>query len=290
MRVAVVSSMEYCNKISEDIALADALKKLGLITEIVAWDDKSIKWDGYDAAVLRSAWGYHKKYEQFLDWLTLLDSKGIPLLNDTEMVRWNIRKDQQLAVLKSLNLPVIPHIVTSANKVKIDEIYQTIGTKTLVVKPTVSASGNDTYIVNGKDRKNSILSGEITDKFGNRDIIIQPFIQKIENGEYALVFVGGQFSHAVMRFPGIFTDKKSPVYVPAENIPTPIMELAIKTAQAIKQHFGHTPAYARYDVVDGMIMEVELAEPDLMTRNIPEEEKQLALNKLAALIVQRTKR
>lgn len=290
MRVAVVSSIEYCNKISEDVALADALKRLSIKAEIVAWDDNSIKWDEYDTVVLRSAWGYHKRYKQFLEWLNFLDSAGVSLLNNTEMVRWNIRKDQQFATLKSLNLPLIPYLVMRADRIQIEDVYQRLGTKILVVKPTVSASGNNTYILNKKSLKNFILSDEIADKFGSSDVIIQPFVQKIETGEYALVFIDGHFSHAVIRFPGIFTEKKSPIYVRAGNIPVKIMDLANKTAQAIKLHFGYTPAYARYDFVEDMIMEVELAEPDLMTRNIPEVEKSMALDKLAASIAQRKKR
>lgn len=282
MNVAIVSSLEYRNKISEDIALAEALREAGLNCEIVAWDDSGVKWSRFDIAILRSAWGYHKKYCEFLSWMEMLDTKRIPLINNTNMVRWNIQKDRQLETLRLLKLPTIPYAV-SDNIKNLGSMAKQLGTTKLVIKPVVSASGNDTYMIDTLSIP-SEQSQNLQNIFKERKFIIQPFIDGIKNGEYALVYIGGTLSHAVIRFPGVFAEKKTALYIPNSEIPAEIVKLADLTSQRITQCFGTCPAYARYDIVENMIMEVELAEPDLMTRNISQELKATALKKLAVLI------
>lgn len=289
MYVAVVSCLNYCNKISEDMALVECLKNIGVSGEVVPWDDENIGWKKYDIAVLRSAWGYHKQYDKFLNWLSLLDKNGLPLINNTDIVRWNTNKEVQFATLSQLKVPVIPYVI-SDSWVNFERLYQILHTKKLVCKPIISASGDDTYVVNGTDQKNSIQSNKIKTVFKGRKFIVQPFVESVHNGEYALVFFNGEFSHAVLRFPGVFTDKKACYYMPKPDVPKSIMNMAVDTAEKIRGHFGENPVYARYDMVNDGIMEIELAEPDLMTRNIPIDQKQSALTKFADIILKRWQR
>lgn len=284
MKVAIVSSLEHCNKISEDIGLKSALQTYGIESDIVAWESKDAEWAVYGAAILRSAWGYHKKYNEFTHWLDRMDTCGVRLINPTNMVRWNIRKDLQLGTLQTLGIPVIPCCVTNSADINISALKEQFNMNRIVLKPTVSASGTDTYVLDDALDKNTIVPADIATIFKNRQIIAQPYLANIIDGEYALVYIGGQFSHAVIRFPGIFVQKQSPVYIEKQKVPTKILELAEICATKLKQHFGITPAYARYDIVDGTVMEVELAEPDLMTRNIPEESRLKALNNLAQIV------
>lgn len=284
MKVAIVSSLEHCNKISEDIGLKSALQKYGIESDIVAWESKDAEWMIYDVAILRSAWGYHKKYNEFTHWLDRMDTCGVRLINPTNMVRWNIRKDLQLGTLQKLGIPVIPYCITNSADINISALQKQFNMNRIVLKPTVSASGTDTYILDDSLGKNTIVPADISTIFKNGQIIAQPYLANIIDGEYALVYIGGQFSHAVIRFPGIFAQKQSPVYIEKLKVPAKIMELAEFCAKKLNRYFGITPAYARYDIVDGVVMEVELAEPDLMTRNIPEESRLKALNNLAQIV------
>ncbi len=284
MKVAIVSSLEHCNKISEDKGLKSALQKYDIESEIVAWNSKDVNWKMFDVAVLRSTWGYHKRYNEFMQWLYYLDSNNIKLINDTNIVRWNIHKNLQLDTLQTLGIPVIPYCITNSVDINVSVLKKRFNTNKIVLKPTVSASGTDTYILDDKLGKNAIAPADITIIFKNRQIIAQPYLENITDGEYALVYIGGQFSHAVIRFPGVFGPKQSPVYIENSKIPTKILGLAESCAKKLARHFGVTPAYARYDIVDGVVMEVELAEPDLMTRNIPEENRSKALNNLAQIV------
>ena len=284
MKVAIVSSLEHRNKISEDKGLKSALQKYGIESDIVAWESKDAKWTIYDAAILRSAWGYHKKYNEFTHWLDYLDTCGVRLINPTNMVRWNIRKDLQLDTLQTLGIPVIPYCITNSADISVSTLRKQFDTNKIVLKPTVSASGTDTYLLGDSLSKNAIVPADIATIFKNRKIIAQPYLENITDGEYALVYIGGQFSHAVIRFPGVFAQKQSPVYIENSKVPAKVLELAESCSKKLNQHFGSTPAYARYDIVGGVVMEIELAEPDLMTRNIPEENSLKALNNLAKVV------
>jgi glutathione synthase/RimK-type ligase-like ATP-grasp enzyme len=165
---------------------------------------------------------------------------------------------------------------------------QEFNTETLVIKPTVSASGNNTFLINSSGAKNSINEESITTKFTNQSVIVQPFIENIRNGEYAIVFINGNYSHAAIRFPGIFAGRKSPIYINKASISKSILSLATKCSNSMKDYFGEFPIYARYDIVDGYIMEVELAEPDLMTRTISNSaHKEIIINNLAKTIIKR---
>ena len=271
------------------MALVECLKNIGVSAEVVPWDDGNIGWKKYDIAVLRSAWGYHKQYDKFLNWLGLLDQRNIPLINNTDIVRWNTNKEVQFATLSQLKLPIIPYVISDSS-VNFEVLYHILNTKRLVCKPIVSASGDDTYIVNGTNQQNSIQSNKIKTVFKGQKFIVQPFVESVYGGEYALVFLNGEFSHAVLRFPGVFTDKKACCYIPKKDVPTNIMNMALNAAEKIRYHFGENPVYARYDMVNDGIMEIELAEPDLMTRHIPTDQKQLALTKFANIILKRWQR
>lgn len=289
MHVAIVSCLEYCNKVSEDVALGDALQKQNITNDVVAWDDACVNWNKYNVAILRSAWGYHKKYNKFLQWLNLLDEHDVPLVNDTNMVRWNTDKSIQFETLKKLKIPIIPYMICTPNT-SLEQAYQNFGTKRLVVKPIVSAGGDNTYAINVFGLESDTQQNFIRQTFKDSKFIVQPFIENISGGEYALVFIDGKFSHAVIRFPGVFTDKKQPIYIPKKQVPQKIYDIAVCAAESIKGYFSTSPVYARYDIVGEEIMEIELAEPDLMTRNIPKTKKQAALTKFAQIISKRYQR
>ena len=98
-------------------------------------------------------------------------------------------------------------------------------------------------------------------------IMIQPFIPEINNGEYSCIFIGGELTHTMLRFPNIFHEKRRSYLV--NDVPDNIIELA-KTVEKIKEFNGYL--YMRVDMVliggKAKIMEVELADPDFLTKYI----------------------
>lgn len=103
--------------------------------------------------------------------------------------------------------------------------------------------------------------------------MIQPYISEINNGEYACIFIDGELTHTMLRFPAVFHDKKRPFLI--DDVPKSILTLA-KKVESLAEFKGYL--YMRVDMVlvndEAKIMEVELAEPDLLTKYIENEEKQ----------------
>ena len=97
--------------------------------------------------------------------------------------------------------------------------------------------------------------------------MIQPYVNEINDGEYSCIFINGILTHTMKRFPSIFHDKKKPFLI--EEVPKEIIDLA-KKVERIEEYKDYL--YMRVDMVlvnnKAKIMEVELAEPDLLTKNI----------------------
>lgn len=149
--------------------------------------------------------------------------------------------------------------------------------KSYVFKPTISGSGENTYLVmnsNDKSVPNTIQKEDIVKIYNkmlddNSDckIMIQPFISEINNGEYSCIFIDGELTHTMLRFPNIFHEKRRPYLV--DDVPDSIIQLA-RVVERIKEFNNYL--YMRVDMVlvngKAKIMEVELADPDLLTKYI----------------------
>ena len=149
--------------------------------------------------------------------------------------------------------------------------------KSYVFKPTISGSGENTYLVtnsNDKSIPNTIQKEDIVKIYNkmlydNSDckIMIQPFILEISNGEYSCIFIDGKLTHTMLRFPNIFHEKRKPYLV--DNAPDSIIQLA-RVVERIKEFNNYL--YMRVDMVlvngKAKIMEVELTDPDLLTKYI----------------------
>ena len=110
------------------------------------------------------------------------------------------------------------------------------------------------------------------------DLMLQAYQEGIEEGEYSLVFVGGVYSHTVLKKPraGDFRCQGkfggSRVEVPREDVPVVAMETAVGVVRFLGERFFAVEGDAGvvYVRVDGIlqegrfvVMEVELIEPEL---------------------------
>lgn len=270
--IGIVSCDKWQNVLEEDKNLKQELLNLGLKANIISWqqplDEK------YDMLVLRSVWGYQNYYHEFKKWLLDLKKNNIPIANDVDIILSNIRKDIQFEILKNHHIDYIDTIFFNRNNLSNIPL---LDKKNYVIKPSISGSGENTYLVTNSDHEsisNTIKSEEIYDKYSeilenNQDckIMVQPFIKEINDGEYSCIFIEGELTHTMLRFPNIFHDKKKPYLV--KNVPKSIINLA-KKVEKIEEFKGYL--YMRVDMVlingQAKIMEVELAEPDLLTKYI----------------------
>lgn len=260
MKIGVISNNKFLNKITEDINIKNYLNSMNIDAEIISWEENNINYSTFDALILRSVWGYQHDYVKFKNWLCSLQKENIKFFNDIDIIKNNIRKDLQFKLLDKYS---IPHVKTIFQKGQMnlklfDEKY--------IVKPIISGSGENTYRLPNVEESNlnKIMSEE------DNGLMIQPYEESISDGEYSIIFIDGINTHNMIRFPGIFYKKEKPYQI--MEIPNNILELANKVKNIPEYR---NVLYMRVDIVDKnnpRIMEVELAEPDLLTRNIESDE------------------
>lgn len=250
---------------NEDDILLKFLKDKGLNIEKVIWNDQTIKWKDYNLAVLKSPWDYFDLIADFYNWLNLLKSKNIKLLNPFDIVKWNADK-HYLQDIEQAGLKVAQSIfVKKGEEINLYHYFEVFNAQQFIVKPCVSGGSKNTFKVNLANAK------EINDKLNvllaNEDFILQPFINEIEEvGEWSFLFFDGNFSHAVLK-KAKTGDFRVQHYLGGTIHPQkPPQHLVASALQYINQ-FAKGCLYARVDgtVVNNsfVLMELELIEPFL---------------------------
>lgn len=242
---------------------------------------REVQWDAMDAAegvvLVRHTWDYHKRPDEFRAWLRSLDDAGRAVHNSVDLILWNMEKGY-LAELSDAGVPTPATVfVESGSPIPSGEdLRARLGTGRVVVKPTISATSWQTRLLDLDDR--AALEEAVRAAARGSRAMIQAYIPKIVEGEWSLVYLGGERSHCVLKSPkpGEFRVQSDfgGSYVIAEP-PT----AALETAQACLSELPEVPTLARIDgvVVDSsfVIMEVELIEPDLFLRLQPEAARRL---------------
>jgi glutathione synthase/RimK-type ligase-like ATP-grasp enzyme len=226
------------------------------------WDDPSVDWDGFDLVVVRCTWDYPERRDAFVDW-----ARRVPrLANPAEVIAWNTDK-RYLAEMAADGLPVVPTAFVAPG-----EPLAAPPADELVVKPSVSAGARATarYLASERD---AIAAHVRRLHAEGRTAMVQPYLGAVdEAGETALLYLGGELSHAIRKGPLLERGKGEPDGLFAEEDirprdPSPA-ELALgeRALAAMTARFGAL-LYARVDLLpspDGpVIVEVELTEPSL---------------------------
>ena len=283
--VALVTFAEQPGLTTDDRRFADALVRHGVTAHAVAWDAE-VRWDGYAAIVLRSCWDYHRRLPAFLGWLDGLDAVGATVCNPVQVVRWNADK-RYLRALEQRGVAVVPtrwcELLDAAT---LAEVLVDSGWDAAVVKPSVSASAQDTWRTSRSTAEEDEARFHALTARGT--VLVQPFVAAItEVGEWSLVFIGGAYSHAVLKRPrsGDFRvqHEHGGYAVPAEPSATTILaaETALAAIGPSLGNEGSAPClYARVDgcIVDRtfVLMELELIEPALFLGEGPGAAERLA--------------
>ena len=138
-------------------------------------------------------------------------------------------------------------------------------TAALVVKPAVSSGSRGAGRFEAGD---PAAAAHLAELVADRDALVQPYIASVaEGGERSLIFLAGEFSHAVDKLPAAGDYRVQEMYGGRYSTHSPT---AAETAVA-ERALAAAPAaellYARVDLVDGpdgpLVMELELIEPEL---------------------------
>lgn len=269
--------------------LQEPLKARGIRVTTIPWDAPDTDWTAFDAVVIRSTWDYHLRWEAFSAWLDRLEAQHVTVLNPIPMLRWNMDK-VYLGTLGQHDIPTLPTLfVERGQHAQLVDILREQGWQRGVVKPTISAGGDNTWRF---DRDNAAaLQSQLDDQLTRQTVMIQKYADRITEGEWSFHFFNGIYSHTVNKVPAVgemFVHLHRGGHM-AEVTPTPAqIAQASNIVRTVQVMTGDIPLYARVDVVVNennvlQLMELELVEPYLY---LPYADA-LAVERLADAIAQR---
>lgn len=185
----------------------------------------------------------------------------------------------------------------------------------IVLKPVVSADGRDTFVFNrfGRDipiddekRPSFVLENShnaetvfqrLASNRSNRGILVQPYMEGVEAGEYSLTFIGRTCTHAVQK-PKLFRadgrDRRQ--FCALDDLPHSMLRFAEELVSALNLYFGSDAlARARVDLFDQcgtpVLCELECVEPNMNVAVVERHNKAMAheiVQTYARMIVRRT--
>lgn len=258
----LVSCAELPTGDGDDDAVVPALESLGFSVSWAPWDS-GFDFASADAVILRATWDYAARRAEFLSWC-----ESVPaLVNPATVVRWNTDKSY-LAELLGAGLAVVP---TTSVEPGDDARFPSAD---FVVKPSVGAgSRGAARFAAGADASShvSALHAE------GHTALIQPYQSSVDTeGELALVYLGGVYSHAftkgamlgsTMDASGLYLSEKLATASPSADA-VALAEDVLDAASALLGILRAELLYARVDLVRGadgkpLLLELELTEPSL---------------------------
>ncbi|SNC76403.1 glutathione synthetase, ATP-grasp domain [Hymenobacter gelipurpurascens] len=270
MNIALVtceSLAQYAapNVEDEDSLLTRYLREQGHSVEPRVWTNPAVDWLRYDVVVVKSPWDYFDRIEEFYQWLERMEKLGVRMLNPVKTIRWNANK-KYLLEMERAGVAIVPtHWLDKGSEVVIEELFEKLGSTQLVVKPAVSGGAKNTFTLT--QQESAIRQPQLAELLQHEDFLVQPFQPQIqEEGEWSLIYLGGKFSHCVLKTPKS-GDFRVQHYLGGGIEPREAPAHLRQAADAIVEQFAADCLYARVDGVDAngtlLLMELELIEPFL---------------------------
>lgn len=267
--IALVTTAQARPRDDDLPPLLAALHAIGIAASPCDWDDPAIDWSAYDAAILRCPWDYTQRLPEFLAFIDRVSAQT-RLFNPPEVVRANTDK-HYLGALAELGLSVVPSLFLEPGDRAETLLAWLPDQGDCVVKPCVGAGSQDALRF-GPSARSAAVGHAQRLLSSQRAVLVQPYLDRVDDlGETALIFIDGQFSHAIRKGPLLQRDT---VAGPAMFAPERIQargpgedELAL--AHAVLASLPGPPLlYARVDLLrqaDGApcVLELELTEPSL---------------------------
>jgi O-ureido-D-serine cyclo-ligase len=303
LHIALVTTFEAL-PLDEDLApLVAALERLGVRASTPCWDDDAVDWSQFDVALLRSTWNYAELIDQFRAWARQTAQQTL-LLNPLPVVEWNTDK-HYLAHLDRAGVPVVPSRFVEPGDDAERSLAEFLagGPQALsagratefdqfVIKPAIGAGSRDAARYRREDvgRALAHLTRLVTTE--RRSALLQPYLKSVEEaGETALVYFGGQPSHAFRKGPLLRLDAGLVEGLfAAEDIrgrEAAADEHALAAAAYAAIPFD-APLYARIDMIrddrgQPVVLELEMTEPSVYMLHAPGSADRFAAALLARL-------
>jgi len=286
MQIALITSHTHRDDaLAVDAPLIAALALRNVDVTFPAWDDESVNWSMFAAAVVRTTWDYQHTRERFVDTLDAIAESTL-LINPAPLIRWNTHKNY-LVDLEEQGVPVIPTVVVPrASDITLDTLCQTHGFDQVVIKPAVGAGGRD--VVHGDPTAPGLVS-QFHRMNQHEDVIVQPYLEMVTSrGETSVIVCGGEVSHAVVKTPADGDFRAHERYGARYLAVTPNHSQAALARWVVTTLHPHTPTLARIDLLTDehdtlYVSEVELTEPNLYLTVVPDAANAVADALIAAV-------
>ena len=265
--VALVTCADERYQEPEVHVAADGLRATGVSTDVVSWDEDR-DWGAYELVVVRTPWDYFDRVTQFLDWAARVE-RETSLVNPADVLRWNSHKGY-LAEFTAKSVPTVPTRLVPGPSTDVADQIREVPWEEIVVKPAVDGGARHAWRGLRDDPSLSRVAERLTE---HGDVVVQPFVPAIVDGERSLVFLGGRFSHAVRKVPKV-GDYRSQRHLGGHEVDHEPNSAELQVALAAMAAAPGRLTYARVDLVDWegapVLIELEVIEPDLFLRDVPE--------------------
>jgi glutathione synthase/RimK-type ligase-like ATP-grasp enzyme len=251
----------------DDRYVLEALTRRGHVAAPAVWEDPHAPWEECGLCLIRSTWDYSYRRDQYLVWTERV-GRATRLWNPVPVVRWNTHK-RYLSDLAAHDVATVPTLLLSAGSdVGLEELLLEHGWEDVVIKAAVAQTGRHAVRVGaGEVDRGQAHLGRL---LPHEDMLVQPWVPAAVGGETSLVFIDGEFTHAVKKQAagGEFLVHHDYGGSVRPTRPQPAQfELAERALARVREPL----LYARVDLVadehgNPMVMELELVEPELYFR------------------------
>ena len=190
------------------------------------------------------------------------------LVNPADVLRWNSHKGY-LAEFTAKSVPTVPTRLVPGPSTDVADQIREMPWEEIVVKPAIDGGARHAWRGLRDDPSLSRVAERLTD---HGDVVVQPFVPAIVDGERSLVFLGGRFSHAVRKVPKA-GDYRSQRHLGGREVDHEPDSAELQVALAAMAAAPGRLTYARVDLVDWegapVLIELEVIEPDLFLRDVP---------------------
>ena len=264
---------------TSDALLAEELTRLGHRVRGLPWNAAPLSaFTCADLVVLRSNWDFHHDMGAFTAWLGAVDASDAQLRNSCALVRAHepkryLQRYAQAGIATPATLSLDRFEPTSVQAWMAERGFERV-----VCKPAWGASGHGVSLVHRDEIRDHAARWRSNGE--RRSVVIQEFVPQISGGEYALVFFGGAYSHALHRMPSNDDFRVNTQYGGTMTAAADLPAAAIDFAEHVVRVFPEAATYARIDIVATdtgfALMEVEVNEPALGLHLAPDAARRFA--------------
>jgi glutathione synthase/RimK-type ligase-like ATP-grasp enzyme len=265
IKLGLVTCRAYPDLTEDDQLLIPAFKEKRIIAKPVIWNDGPLPPNEYDLLIVRSPWDYFLTTAEYISWMNKATTAGYKILNKPEIIKKNLHKSYIKELQRRGILTADTMFIPKGSILRLEEVFERKRFKRVVIKPAISGGAFETYLVN---REEAVDYNPIAAKILEfADLMIQDYIEEIETGgEYSLIFLNGEYSHAVLKkvAPGDFRTQID--FGGTVEAIKPSASL-IDQAYEINDALGFDTLYSRVDGIyskdEFKVIELEMFEPNL---------------------------